>query len=127
MTTTFDPIITNQQFRARWVLQGLEQEGEQFRINTGATVQVRVKSPDGLTDYTGWQTLTHNSNRDDDWSLSTLDIIISAANTALITNTGSATIDVRIQGVFVDRDGTDTTETYDKTWSALYPVEVGLA
>lgn len=127
MTTNVDPIITNQQFRARWVLKGLEQEEEQFRINSGATVEVRIKSADSRVNHTGWVPLAYNSNRDDHWELSTLDIIIDAALTGQINDTTNVLVDVRVQGFFVDRDGTVTTESYDKTWSALYPVEEGLA
>jgi len=127
MTTNLDPIVTNQQFRARWVLRGLEHEDEQFRISPSATVEAIIKSPRGNTAYTPWVTLNHDDNRDDNWSLSTIDLIFDSAHTALVVNTDTAIIAVRIQGVFVDRDGTDTTDTYDKIFSALYPVEEGLA
>lgn len=121
------PIITNQEFRARWVLLGLEREEEQFKISSNATVEVRIKSADGKTAYFPWRTLSYDANTDDNWSLSTLDIIIAAADTALVTNASSAEIDVRVQGFFVGRDGINTANTYDKTWTQLYSVETGLA
>ena len=124
--STLQPIITNQEFRTRWVLFGLEYDNEQFKISPNATVEVRIKSDTGATAYTTWQTLTYNENRDDDWALSTLDIIISDTDTALVLS-DNAIIDVRIQGVFVNKDGTDSSDAYDKTWSALYPVDTGLA
>jgi len=124
--SSIQPIITNQEFRARWVLKGLETDNEQFRISANATVEARISSEDNNTDFTGWNTLTHNANRNDDWDLSTLDLIFPAVDTALVTGS-RALVSVRIQGAFVDRSGADTADTYDKTWSALYSVEKGLA
>lgn len=121
-------LITNQEFRSRTVLTGLEFEDEQFRISSNATVRARVKSSDGLTAYTAWVTLTHNANRDDDWGLSTLDVIIPDSETASVTaSQGSAKLDVNISGFYVDVDGVDTADAYDKTWTEKINVEKGLA
>ena len=120
-------LITNQEFRSKLVLDGLEIEGEQFKISPNAVVRIRVKSDDGLTDYTGWIALSHNENKDDDWGLSTLDVIIPYTETGLVSaSKGYAKLDVNIQAAYVDRDGADTSSTYDKTWTHPLCVREGL-
>lgn len=118
------PIITNQPFLERWVLTGLERENEQFFISPNATVEVRLKSPKGEA-FTEWLALTRNANREDNWNLSTVAVSINAANTALV-DSSSVLLDLRIQGAYVDKEGADTADTYDKTWSTLLLVDQGL-
>lgn len=125
MSTQYSPIITNQQYRQKIVLRGLEHKDEQFAINDTAVVRVRIKSYDGATNYTPWITLVKDSNRDDDWSLSTLDVVIDAQNTALVEGT-DAQLDINVVGLYVSR-GTVSTDAYDETWTAMLPVTRGLA
>lgn len=93
------------------------------------TVRARVKSTDGKTAYTSWVTLSNNANKDDNWSLSTLDLIIpdTETNASGLQSVQEAKLDVNIQGSYVDRDGTVTSDTYDHTWSTRIQVEQGLA
>jgi len=119
-------LVTNQDFSSRVVLYGLINEDEQFRIHASSVVRCRVKSADGKTTLTPWQVLTHNSRRNDDWDLSTVDIFFPASELTAIPY-GNVKLDINVSGPYVARDGTLSSDTYDKTWTTNLHVEVGLA
>lgn len=97
-----------------------------FRINPEATVRARFKSANGESALTNWVTLTHNANINDDWGLSTLDVIISATETAKLVGP-NVILDIEVDGVYVDRDNNNTSNTYQESWSTSVVVEIGLA
>lgn len=119
-------LITNKEFRARVVLKGLENNSEQFNISQNAVVRVRVKSHHGNTAYTDWVTQAYNASRDDNWALSTIDMIIPPTETVKVLGE-NAIIDIEISGNYVDKSGADMADTYIKTWHISTQVEPGLA
>ncbi len=119
-------LTTNQTFTARVVLKGLVNSGEQFTISNNAVIRVRVKSEDGLTEYTPWVVLPYNQSGEDNRPLSTIGVKLSASNTADI-KAGVGKLDINVVGAYVDRLGADTADTYDETWTNRVKVEIGLA
>ncbi len=115
-------ITEAQDFQKRIVLYGLVYEDEQFRISSNAVVRARLTTTDGKTAITDWVTRVHNDTQIDDWGLSILNVVLDGtAYTSLPYRT--VTLEINVAGPYVNREGTDSSESYNKTWNQTLTVD----
>lgn len=114
-------LYKNRQFRNTFILKmGEGCEPSQFPISPNAAVTAALKSINGETTY-ATVTLAHNANKNDFWLVSKLDVIFPATETANVQGE-NVVLEINVDAPYVDRTGSDTTDTYEQTWEKVIPV-----